>query len=105
MSDSRAIATIFGPAALELLEELIDRRVDERVATIMANLDTAPRWATIPDAARHFGLSATAMRKRVDRGAIPSALMEGRRLVDMSGAAQTMKPRRAAGRRRSELLE
>ena len=83
--------------ARDELEAFIDARVSVSVAEIVAKVDTSPRWATIPNAARHFGLSERALRKRVDRGQIPSALMEGRRLVDMAGAARTMKTRSAVG--------
>jgi excisionase family DNA binding protein len=58
--------TIFGPALLDLLEELIDRRVDERIGR------SSVTWLTPAQVGDRLGLSRRQVYRLLDSDEIPS---------------------------------
>jgi excisionase family DNA binding protein len=77
-----------GGFSIPVPEEVLDA-VAERVAEILAEdheTRAATRWLTIEEAAERLRLTASAVRKRAERGQLPGSVKDGARwLVD--GAA------------------
>ncbi len=84
----RTLEQIFGPLMLDELERLIDARAeaiaDRKLAEHVAQ--TEVRWISTGQAARLLGVSADAVRMRVNRGTLVGR-RRGRRIeIDASSA-------------------
>jgi len=72
------LARIFGPDLLELLSDF----VRDEVSDLLAGRETERRWLTLKAAAGRYGVSASALRKRAARGALPHSRLGRRLLID-----------------------
>jgi excisionase family DNA binding protein len=70
------LARLLGPDLLELLELYLA----EFVEAILSERATGRRWLTVSETAEYLGTSPAAIRKRIQRGAIPYA-RHGRSVV------------------------
>jgi excisionase family DNA binding protein len=78
VSARERLGRVFGPDTLELLGAFIGERVEE----VLLSSDHGRRWLTPEAAADRYGVSASALRKRVARGTLPHSRMGRRLLID-----------------------
>lgn len=77
-SAAEELAQLFAPHVLDLLERLIDERVEARLAALPTR-DTGARWLTMEQAADRLGCSVDAVRMRAKRGRL-EVRRQGRRV-------------------------
>jgi excisionase family DNA binding protein len=78
MSARERLGRIFGPDLLELLGGF----VRDEIRDVLNSRDSERRWQTPEAAASRYGVSASALRKRVARGTLPHSRMGRRLLID-----------------------
>lgn len=67
------IKNVFSREVVRELEQLIDERVERRLAQ-----HGLSEWLPLAEAAKLLGCSAVALRHRVRRGVLPASTMSGR---------------------------
>jgi excisionase family DNA binding protein len=72
------LGRILGPDLLELLGDF----VRDEASSVLAARETERRWLTAEAAAGRYGVSASALRKRVARGTLPHSRLGRRLLID-----------------------
>ena len=79
------LAGMFSPLVLELLERLVDERVEARLAERDNGRrgGDGRRFVTVQEAAVALGLTERAVRAQVARGRLPARHLGTRILVDM----------------------
>jgi hypothetical protein len=70
---------IFTPDVVEAVEELVDARLERKLAELDRD-----EWHPIPVAARKLGCSPAALRERIRAGTVPASRMSRRLYVKQS---------------------
>lgn len=79
MTARERLGVVLAPGVLELIEAMVDERVEARVAELAVANAGGPEWLTLEQAGERLDCSVDAVRMRVKRGRL-EARHQGRRV-------------------------
>jgi excisionase family DNA binding protein len=89
---------IFGPSLRELLDrrirELAEQAIDARGDARVDVRDRSKRWLSVTETAEYLGISAKAVRCRIDRGTLPYTRQGRQLLIDRKELDQQLEKRK-----------